>query len=104
MDTGDEDEEDIAPAYLSSYEDKVTKLKRKICELNKRYNNLLNTAKFNLEVARGKIKELEERVTCVTNLAEGLGKEAKKSQNLYREYIKYTAAFAVNRKDLGEIL
>ena len=104
MDTGDEDKGDITPAYLRSYEDKVAKLKRKIRKLNKRYNNLLNAAKFNSEVARGKIKELKERVTCVTNLAKGLGKEAEKSQNLYREYIEYTAALTVNGKDLGEIL
>ena len=79
MDTRDKDKENIASAYLSSYEDEVTKLKQRIYKLNKRYNNLLNTAKFNLEVAKGKIKELEGKVTYVTNLAKGLGKEAEKS-------------------------
>ena len=104
MDTRDKDKGDITPIHPRSYKDKVAKLKCKIYKLNKRYNNLLNTTKFNSEVARGKIKELKEKVTYVTNLAKGLSKEAKKSQNLYKEYIKHTTALATNGKDLGKIL
>ena len=104
MDTEDKDKEDIASAYLSSYKDEVTKLKRRLYNLSKWYNKFLNTAKFNLEVAKNKIKDLKVKIAYITSLAEGLSKEAEKSQNLYREYIKHTAALATNRKDLGKIL
>ncbi|RFN43553.1 gag polyprotein [Fusarium flagelliforme] len=104
MDTGDEGEDDIAPAHPSSHEDEVAKLKRRLRDLNKRHDELLNAAKFNSEVAKNKIEDLEAKVAHVTNLAEGLGKEAEKSQNLYREHIEHTAALAANGKDPGEIL
>ncbi|UZP43502.1 hypothetical protein NXS19_011314 [Fusarium pseudograminearum] len=85
METGDEDEEEIAPTHSDSYEDEVTKLKNKLRELGKRHNNLLNAAKFNSEVAKNKIEELEEKVSNIANLAENL-------------------ALAATGKDPGEIL
>ncbi|UZP43480.1 hypothetical protein NXS19_011292 [Fusarium pseudograminearum] len=81
METGDEDEEEIAPTHSDSHEDK-----------------------FNSEVAKNKIEELEEKVSNIANLAENLGKEAEKSQQLYKEHIEYTAALAATGKDPGEIL
>ncbi|UZP43481.1 hypothetical protein NXS19_011293 [Fusarium pseudograminearum] len=104
METGDKDEEEIAPTHSDSHEDEVTKLKNKLQELGKRHNNLLNAAKFNSKVAKNKIKELKEKVSNIANLAENLSKEAEKSQQLYKEHIEHTAALAATRKDPGEIL
>ncbi|PTD02535.1 hypothetical protein FCULG_00012607, partial [Fusarium culmorum] len=95
MEIGDEDEEEIAPTYPDSYEDKVTKLKNKLQELEKRYNNLLNAAKFNSKVAKNKIEELKEKYLILPTSLKTL---------LYKEYIEYTAALAAIKKDLGEIL
>ncbi|RFN43434.1 gag polyprotein, partial [Fusarium flagelliforme] len=104
MDTEDEEEEEIAPAHPSSHEDEVTKLKRKIRELKKQHNELLNAARYNSEVAKTKIEDLEGRVTNIAGIAENLGKEAEKSQRLYKEHIEHTAALALTGKDPGEIL
>ncbi|KAM0539764.1 hypothetical protein ACHAO7_011859 [Fusarium culmorum] len=104
METGDEDEEEIAPTHPDFHKDEVTKLKHKLQELGKRHNNLLNAAKFNSEVAKNKIEELEGKVSNIANLAENLSKEAEKSQQLYKEHIEHTAALAATRKDPGEIL
>ncbi|KAM0539749.1 hypothetical protein ACHAO7_011875, partial [Fusarium culmorum] len=104
METGDKDEEEIAPTHPDFYEDEVTKLKYKLRELGKRHNNLLNVAKFNSEVAKNKIEELEGKVSNIANLAENLSKEAEKSQQLYKEHIEHTAALTATRKDPGEIL
>ncbi|PTD01179.1 hypothetical protein FCULG_00012703, partial [Fusarium culmorum] len=98
IETGDKDKEEIILTYPNSHKDKVTKLKYKLQELRKRYNNLLNAAKFNSKVAKNKIEELKGKVSNIANLAKNLSKE------LYKEHIKYTAALAATRKDLGEIL
>ncbi|RFN44858.1 hypothetical protein FIE12Z_10898, partial [Fusarium flagelliforme] len=79
IDTEDEEEEEIALAYPSSHKDEVTKLKRKIRELKKQYDELLNAARYNSEVAKTKIEDLEGRVTNIAGIAENLGKEAEKS-------------------------
>ncbi|PTD02799.1 hypothetical protein FCULG_00008994, partial [Fusarium culmorum] len=84
IETGDKDEEEITPTHPNSHKDKVTKLKHKLQELGKRYNNLLNAAKFNSKVAKNKIKELKGK--------------------LYKEHIEHTAALTATGKDLGEIL
>ncbi|PTD09828.1 hypothetical protein FCULG_00008973, partial [Fusarium culmorum] len=84
IEIGNKDEEEIMLTYPDFYKDKVTKLKYKLQELGKRYNNLLNIAKFNSKVAKNKIKELKGK--------------------LYKEHIKYTVALIATRKDLGEIL
>ncbi|RFN43824.1 hypothetical protein FIE12Z_11940 [Fusarium flagelliforme] len=104
MDTEDKEEEEIALAHPSSYKDEVTKLKRKIQELKKQHDELLNAARYNSKVAKTKIEDLEGRVTNIAGIAENLGKEAEKSQRLYKEYIEHTAALALTGKDPGEIL
>ncbi|RFN43825.1 hypothetical protein FIE12Z_11938, partial [Fusarium flagelliforme] len=85
MDTEDEEEEEIAPAHPSSHKDEVIKLKRKIRELKKQHNELLNAARYNSEVAKTKIEDLEGRVTNIAGIAENL-------------------ALALTGKDPGEIL
>ena len=104
MDTGDEEEGDIAPAHPATHEDEVAKLKRKIRELNQRHDKLLDAAKFNSEVAKNKIEDLEAKVANIANIAEGLGQQAERSQQLYREHIEHTAALTATGKDPGEIL
>ncbi|CAG2005246.1 unnamed protein product, partial [Fusarium graminearum] len=72
--------------------------------LNKRHDDLLDAAKFNSEVAKNKIEELEGKVAHIADIADNLGKEAEKSQMLYKEHIEHTAALAITGKDPGEIL
>ncbi|KAJ4027375.1 hypothetical protein NW756_005518 [Fusarium oxysporum] len=90
IDTEEEEEEEIAPAYLSSHEEEVTKL---------RYN-----AKENSRITQTRIEELEKKVTKLTDLAEALRAKAEKSQKLYKEHIKHTQALVATGKDPGEIL
>ncbi|WXC44437.1 hypothetical protein QX201_004171 [Fusarium graminearum] len=104
MDTEDEEEEGITRIHPSTHEDEVTKLKRKLRALNKRHDDLLDAAKFNSEVAKNKIEELEGKVAHIADIADNLGKEAEKSQMLYKEHIEHTAALAITGKDPGEIL
>ncbi|CZS80735.1 unnamed protein product [Fusarium graminearum] len=104
MSTSDEDEDEIAPIVPNSHEDEVKKLKRKIRILNKRHNEILDAAKFNSQVAEGKIKDLEASVANLADIAQGLGEQAERSQKLYKEHIEHTAALAATGKDPGEIL
>ncbi|PTD09282.1 hypothetical protein FCULG_00007534, partial [Fusarium culmorum] len=72
IETGNKDKEEIAPTHPDFHKDKVTKLKHKLQELEKRYNNLLNAAKFNSKVAKNKIEELKGKISNIANLAENL--------------------------------
>ncbi|PTD02523.1 hypothetical protein FCULG_00012623, partial [Fusarium culmorum] len=85
IETGNKDEEEIAPTYPDFHKDKVTKLKYKLQELGKRHNNLLNAAKFNSKVAKNKIEELKGKVSNIANLTKNL-------------------TLTATKKDLGEIL
>ncbi|GKU10828.1 unnamed protein product, partial [Fusarium langsethiae] len=104
MDTGDEGEEQIAPAYPNTHEDEVRKLRKKLKHLSEQHNNLLENAKNNARIAQTKIETLESKVNDIASLAEKLGIEAENSQRLYKEHIEHTAALAATGKDPGEIL
>ncbi|EXK32611.1 hypothetical protein FOMG_11505 [Fusarium oxysporum f. sp. melonis 26406] len=99
-----EDKIQSPPIYLNSYKDKVKKLKKRLHDLGKQHNTLLDNAKNNAKIAQNRIKALEKKVADLAEIADLLGKIAKNSQKLYKEYIKYTAALAATGKDPGEIL
>jgi Mg2+ and Co2+ transporter CorA len=104
IDTDEDKEEIITPAYPTTYKDKVKKLKKIIKEMQKNYNNLLDATKYNTKELSTRIKDLEDKFNKVSDITEALSKDTNNSQRLYKEHIKYTAAFTATGKDLGEIL
>ncbi|EXK25952.1 hypothetical protein FOMG_17432 [Fusarium oxysporum f. sp. melonis 26406] len=67
------------PIYLNSHEDEVKKLKKKLRNLGKQYNTLLDNAKNNAKIAQNRIKALEKKVADLAEIAELLGKTAENS-------------------------
>ncbi|KAL9572139.1 hypothetical protein ACKAV7_003717 [Fusarium commune] len=104
METDEEGEIQSPPIHPSSHEDEVKKLKKKLRNLGEQHNTLLDNAKNNAKIAQNRIEALEKKVTDLAGIAEALGKEAEKSQKLYKEHIEHTQALVATGKDPGEIL
>jgi DNA repair exonuclease SbcCD ATPase subunit len=104
IDTNKEEGEVITPAHLSTHEEEVKKLKKRLKELGKAHNALLDNAKQNSRIAQTKIKDLEKKFEIINDIAKALSKDAKNSRRLYKEYIKLTTALTATRKDPREIL
>ncbi|EWY96163.1 hypothetical protein FOYG_04977 [Fusarium oxysporum NRRL 32931] len=85
METDEEDEIQSPPIHPNSHEDEVKKLKKRLRNLGKQYDTLLDNAKNNAKIAQNRIEALEKK-------------------KLYKEYIEHTAALAATGKDPGEIL
>ncbi|EWZ28053.1 hypothetical protein FOZG_18237 [Fusarium oxysporum Fo47] len=102
----DEEEEEIQdpPIHPNSHKDEVKKLKKRLRDLGKQHNTLLDNAKNNTKIAQNRIKALEKKVADLAEIAESLRRTAKNSQKLYKEHIKHTAALAATGKDPREIL
>ena len=90
METDKEGEIQSPPIYLSSYEDEVKKLKKKLRNLGEQHNTLLDNTKNNTKITQNRIKALKEKIANLAEITELLGKIAENSQRLYKEYIKYT--------------
>ncbi|KAG4266524.1 hypothetical protein FPRO03_01808 [Fusarium proliferatum] len=104
IETDEEEEEDITPAHPTTHKGEVAKLRRKFMHLSQQHNTLLSNSKENARISQNQIKGLEKKVTELTGLAKALRAKAEKSQKLYREHIKHTAALAITGKDPREIL
>ncbi|KAJ0128322.1 Ankyrin-1 [Fusarium oxysporum f. sp. albedinis] len=76
METDEEDEIQSPPIHPNSHEDEVKKLKKRLRDLGKQHDTLLDNAKNNAKIA----------------------------QKLYKEHIEHTAALTATGKDPGEIL
>ncbi|RYC81002.1 hypothetical protein BFJ63_vAg16115 [Fusarium oxysporum f. sp. narcissi] len=102
----DEEEEEIQspPIHLNSYKDKVKKLKKRLRNLGKQHDTLLDNAKNNAKITQNRIEALEKKVADLAEITESLGKTAERSQKLYKEHIKHTTALTATRKDPREIL
>ncbi|EXL40782.1 hypothetical protein FOCG_16726 [Fusarium oxysporum f. sp. radicis-lycopersici 26381] len=102
----DEEEEEIQspPIHPNSHEDEVKKLKKRLRDLGKQHDTLLDNAKNNAKIAQNRIEVLEKKVADLAEIADSLGKTAENSQKLYKEHIEHTAALAATGKDPGEIL
>jgi glutathionylspermidine synthase len=79
MDTDDDEEAIVTPAYPAMHENKVKKLKKIIREMQKNHDNLLDAAKYNAKESSTRIKDLEDKFNKVSDIAETLGKDADNS-------------------------
>lgn len=104
METDEEDEIQSPPIHPNSHEDEVKKLKKRLRDLGKQHDTLLDNAKNNAKIAQNRIEALEKKVADLAEIAESLGKTAENSQKLYKEHIEHTAALTATGKDPGEIL
>ncbi|KAJ0128883.1 Uncharacterized protein HZ326_28027 [Fusarium oxysporum f. sp. albedinis] len=77
IETDEEDEIQSPPIHPNSHEDEVKKLKKRLRDLGKQHDTLLDNAKNNAKIAQNRIKALEKKVANLAEIAESLGKTAE---------------------------